>query len=62
MRFKPRAGIHGSGALLSWVSTAALSSLKTSRLPVLSFIKILVFGYLQAQPLELGLCNQDSDW
>ena len=31
-------------------------------LPVLSFIKILVFGYLQAQPLELELCNQDSDW
>ena len=30
--------------------------------PVLSFIEILVFDNLQARPLELGLCNRDSDW
>ena len=65
MRFKPRAGIHGSDALGAAIlseHSCILFSQNIQTVPVLSLIKILVCGYLQAQPLELGLCNWDSDW
>ena len=50
------------GATILGEDSCTLFSQNMQTVPVLSFIKILVFGYLQARPLELGLYNRDSDW
>ena len=50
------------GATLLSEHGCTLFSQNIQTVPVLSFIKILVLGYLQARPSELGLCNLDSDW
>ena len=49
------------GATILSEHACTLFSQNIQTVPVLSFIKILVFGYLQARPVELGLCNRDSD-
>ena len=50
------------GATLLSEHGCTLFSQNIQTVPVLSFIKIFVFGYLQARPLKLGLRNLAVLW